>query len=135
MISVKPLEGNLINIATMLVVSNLEKSTDFYTTTFGFTIKEKQEDIVLLSYDSMLLYLIPKSPPTPDKPDMNLDITNSSNRTSVNMVFRVKNCQQAYEHLTAKGLLFLAPPQSPPWGGLRCFAKDPEGYLIEIEQP
>lgn len=28
----------------------------------------------------------------------------------------------------------LTPPHSPPWGGLRCFAKDPDGYLIELEE-
>jgi catechol 2,3-dioxygenase-like lactoylglutathione lyase family enzyme len=32
-------------------------------------------------------------------------------------------------------VLFFSEPQAPPWGGLRCFARDPDGYLIEIEQP
>ncbi len=29
----------------------------------------------------------------------------------------------------------LAPPFSPPWGGCRFFCVDPDGYLVEIEQP
>lgn len=30
-------------------------------------------------------------------------------------------------------LKLLTPPKSPPWGGWRCFAHDPDGYLVEIE--
>ena len=30
---------------------------------------------------------------------------------------------------------FLAEPYSPPWGGHRCFAVDPDGNLVELEQP
>jgi catechol 2,3-dioxygenase-like lactoylglutathione lyase family enzyme len=29
----------------------------------------------------------------------------------------------------------LAPPYSPPWGGHRFFVRDPDGYLVEVEQP
>ena len=29
----------------------------------------------------------------------------------------------------------LAEPYAPPWGGLRFFVVDPDGYLVEIEQP
>jgi hypothetical protein len=31
------------------------------------------------------------------------------------------------------GVEFLTPPKSPPWGGWRCFAHDPDSYLVEIE--
>ena len=33
------------------------------------------------------------------------------------------------------GVRFLAEPYSPPWGGHRCFAVDPDGNLIELEEP
>ena len=37
--------------------------------------------------------------------------------------------------LGAAGVGFLAEPFSPPWGGVRCFAVDPDSYLVELEQP
>lgn len=40
-----------------------------------------------------------------------------------------------HEALAKLGLKFLAPPQQPAWGSWRCFVQDPDGYLIEIEQP
>jgi catechol 2,3-dioxygenase-like lactoylglutathione lyase family enzyme len=33
------------------------------------------------------------------------------------------------------GVEFLAEPYAPPWGGHRCFAVDPDGNLIELEEP
>jgi hypothetical protein len=30
-------------------------------------------------------------------------------------------------------ILVLTPPKQPRWGGWRCFAHDPDGYLIEVE--
>ena len=35
----------------------------------------------------------------------------------------------------SEGAPFLAEPYAPPWGGLRFFVVDPDGYLVEIEQP
>ena len=35
----------------------------------------------------------------------------------------------------ARGAEMLAPPYSPPWGGHRFFVRDPDGYLVEVEQP
>jgi predicted enzyme related to lactoylglutathione lyase len=46
----------------------------------------------------------------------------------------VEDCRAAHEELTKRGLEFLTPPLSPPWGGWRCFLQDPDGYVVEIEQ-
>ena len=43
--------------------------------------------------------------------------------------------REAYDTLSARGVSFLTEPYSPPWGGHRCFAVDPDGYLIELEEP
>ena len=53
----------------------------------------------------------------------------------VNLVFEVEDAHAEYAALSARGLRFLTPPAQPPWGGWRCFAQDPDGYSIEIEQP
>ena len=51
------------------------------------------------------------------------------------LVLEVENCMTAYRDLRDAGVAFLAEPYSPPWGGHRCFAVDPDGYLVELEQP
>ncbi len=131
----KPLQGHLVHMATMLVVANISESVAFYRDKLGFDVREQEPHIALLARESMLLYLVPESPPTPDKPAVTLGATNTRERTSVNLVFRVDDCRAAYTELTARGLQFLSPPQQPSWGGWRVFARDPDGYLIEVEEP
>ena len=40
-----------------------------------------------------------------------------------------------YAELEVKGARFLAESYEPLWGGCRFFCVDPNGYLVEIEQP
>ena len=50
-------------------------------------------------------------------------------------VLEVADARATYDSLAADGVPFLAEPYAPPWGGLRFFVVDPDGYLVEIEQP
>ena len=56
-------------------------------------------------------------------------------RLAAILVLEVADCVAAFEELSDAGVAFLAAPYSPPWGGHRCFAIDPDGNLIELEQP
>jgi len=130
----RPLDGNLLAAATMIVVDDLAASVDFYRDKLGFEVVEEYETIVALSRGPMLLQVFTHSPPTPDKPELTLANTNTTDATSVVLEFIVTDCREAYDELLGLGVEFLTPPQVPPWGGWRCFARDPNGYLIEIEE-
>lgn len=91
--------------------------------------------IPLLRLGDLQLFLVEESPPTPDRPAVALVPTADRERIPVNIVLEVDDVHVRYEQLVARGLSFLTPPAQPPWGGWRCFAQDPDGYLIELEQP
>lgn len=131
----RPLEGQLVSTATMLAVRDLRRSVGFYRDLLGFDVQMSQPGIALLARGGMLLYLVRESPPTRDKPAVTLAPPPEPDHTPVNLVFHVRDARRAYVELERRGVLFLAEPSRPPWGGLRCFARDPDGYLIEIEQP
>lgn len=120
--------------ATMLVVRDLTESVTFYRDQLQFEVVEQSPWIVLLRQGTMLLYLFSTSPPTPDKPDVNLEPMSLPERTCVILVFQVADCWATYRLLSSRGVVFLTEPHTPPWGGQRCFARDPNDYLIEIEQ-
>ncbi len=80
--SSKSLQGHLVHMATMLVVADINDSVAFYRGKLGFDVREQEPHIALLARESMLLYLIPESPPTPDKPAVTLGATNTRERTS-----------------------------------------------------
>jgi catechol 2,3-dioxygenase-like lactoylglutathione lyase family enzyme len=130
-----PLDSQQLGFSTMLVVKDIEVSERFYVHNFGFVVSERLNSLRRLERPGATLYIVVTSPPTPDKPNVTLAPPTANGQPSVNLIFRVKDVRQTHEALTALGLSFLAPPQQPPWGGWRCFAQDPDGYLIEIEQP
>jgi predicted enzyme related to lactoylglutathione lyase len=51
------------------------------------------------------------------------------------LVLEVADALAAHASLLEEGVAMLAPPFHPPWGGCRFFCVDPDGYLVEIEQP
>jgi catechol 2,3-dioxygenase-like lactoylglutathione lyase family enzyme len=131
----RPLDGQVVDTATMLAVRDLRRSVAFYRDSLGFAVKLRRATIALLERDGLRLYLVTESPPTADRPGVTLAPPPDPERTSVNLVLRVRDARRAHAELERRGVLFLAPPTAPPWGGLRCFTRDPDGYLIEIEQP
>jgi catechol 2,3-dioxygenase-like lactoylglutathione lyase family enzyme len=56
-------------------------------------------------------------------------------RLQVVLVLEVADAASVHSALVADGVPILAEPYAPPWGGLRFFVVDPDGYLVEIEQP
>jgi catechol 2,3-dioxygenase-like lactoylglutathione lyase family enzyme len=130
-----PLDSQQVGFSTMLAVRDIDVSEDFYATHFGFKTTEKLQSLRRMDRTGAAIYLVLTSPPTPDKPTVTLTPPEARNSPSVNLIFRVKDVRVTYAALTEGGLVFLSPPQQPPWGGWRCFAQDPDGYLIEIEQP
>ncbi len=118
----------------MLAVRDVERSVCFYRDVLGFEQLEYPH-IPLLSYGNLQLFLVEESPPTGDRPGVTLTPPEKAGQMPVNLVFEVDDVRAEYASLSARGLRFLTPPAQPPWGGWRCFAQDPDGYLIEIEQP
>lgn len=131
----RTLTENLVGVRTMLVVADIGRSVDFYTNGLGFSVRWRQEHIALLEHGSMLLYLAAQGPPTVDKPGVSLSPPNDPARTSALIIFEVHDCAAAYDELRKRGIRFITPPHQPSWGGLRCFARDSDGYLFEVEQP
>ena len=119
----------LVSLSTMLCVSDVERSTAWYRDKLGFEVLKHEPDIALLRIGSGLVYLFAESLPTEDKPSSHL----VPKPGGVILVLTVEDCREAYEELRQRGVEFLTPPKSPPWGGRRCFAHDPDGYLVEIE--
>lgn len=129
------LDTQLTHFSTMLVVADIDSSEEFYSRYFGLEKVQHLDHLRLLQRAGISLYLVSESPPSEDKPTVTLAPPEAGDHTPVNLIFHVKDVRATFTALREKGLVFLAPPCQPPWGGWRVFARDPDGYLIEIEEP
>ena len=129
-----PFQGKEVASSIMLTVGDVNVSREFYVRYFRLQVTEQMEGFCRLQRPGISLYLTEESPPTVDKPSVTLAKPPDRNRPSTNLIFHVPDVKSAYHLLVESGMKFLAPPHSPEWGGWRCFAQDPDGYLMEIEQ-
>jgi catechol 2,3-dioxygenase-like lactoylglutathione lyase family enzyme len=120
----------------ILAVAEVERSAAFYER-LGFTIEATYDDppYATLSVAGARLSLAEQGHAAEDRPGVALEAPSDRSRMNVVLVLEVADCMWAYRELGAQGVEFLAEPYSPPWGGHRCFAIDPDGYLVELEQP
>ena len=75
----------------------------------------------------------PGGGPTPDKPDISVVNYEFDNKLSAFMNLRVADIQACYEEWRSKGAEFVTPPIDRG-AEIRCYMRDPDGYLIEVGQ-
>lgn len=124
-------------VGAILAVAELPRSLGFYRDRLGFAVEAEYDDppYATLALASTRLSLAEQGHPAPDRPAVTMVAPQDRTRLPVVLVLEVDDCFAEYERLRREGVEFLAEPYSPPWGGHRCFAVDPDGYLVEIEQP
>jgi catechol 2,3-dioxygenase-like lactoylglutathione lyase family enzyme len=120
----------------ILAVSDVGRSVSFYER-LGFSVEATYDDppYATLSVAGARLSLAEQGHDAEDRPGVALEAPGDRSRQNVVLVLEVESCMAAYHDLRDDGVDFLAEPYSPPWGGHRCFAIDPDGYLVELEQP
>lgn len=120
----------------ILAVSDVGRSIEFYER-LGFSVEASYDDppYATLTLVGARLSLAEQGHAAEDRPGVSLEAPPDRSRMSVVLVLEVESCMAAYHGLRDEGVDFLAEPYSPPWGGHRCFALDPDGYLVELEEP
>ena len=120
----------------ILAVADVERSIAWYRDRLGFELEASFDDppYAILALAGTRLSLAEQGHPAEDRPGVTMVAPQDRSRLQVALVLEVDDCRGAYEELGQAGVEFLAEPFSPPWGGARCFAVDPDGYLVELEE-
>ena len=71
--------------------------------------------------------------PTDDKPTVTLETPPDPDRVSSFLNIRVADIQAVYAEWSARGAQFLTPPKQHETE-IRCYIRDPDGYIIEVGQ-
>jgi putative intracellular protease/amidase/catechol 2,3-dioxygenase-like lactoylglutathione lyase family enzyme len=127
-----PREG--ISVAHFLTVADVERSARYYEKVFGARILTMGDGNAppYLQLANIWMILNVGGGPTPDKPTVTLSVPDPNHINSF-MNFRVADIQACYELWKSRGAEFLTPP-IPKYGEIRCYIRDPDGYIIEIGQ-
>jgi putative intracellular protease/amidase/catechol 2,3-dioxygenase-like lactoylglutathione lyase family enzyme len=124
-----------ISIAQFLTVADVDRSARFYETVFGGRILSKGDSDGAPAYIQIAntwLLVNPGGGPTPDKPTVTLSVPDPNHINSF-MNIRVADIQACYKLWKSRGAEFITEP-IPKYGEIRCYIRDPDGYIIEIGQ-
>jgi len=127
-----PREG--ISIAQFLTVADIERAARYYEKVFGARILSLGDGnapgYLLLANIWMILNV--GGGPTPDKPTVTLSVPDPNHINSfLNM--RVADIQACHKLWKSRGAEFITEP-IPKYGEIRCYIRDPDGYIIEVGQ-
>jgi catechol 2,3-dioxygenase-like lactoylglutathione lyase family enzyme len=114
-------------------VSDQEKSKDFYVRILGGKVI-KPDNPCYIKLANTWIILNSGGGPTPDKPEVLLETPSDLNRVNSFLNLRVADIWACYKQWGEKGAFFLTEPLNNHGWELRCYLRDPDGYLIEVGQ-
>ena len=120
-------------VLTHFIVSDdVERSRRFYTEVLGGTVARPGEPANVQLANSWIV-INRGGGPTDDKPAVTLEPPRDPDLASSFLNIRVSDIQAVYAEWSARGAEFLTPPKQHKTE-IRCYLRDPDGYLIEVGQ-
>lgn len=125
-------------IATHFVVArDIETTVRFYSEVLGGEVvwRAMQPGApTYVKFSNIWIGVNASGGPTPDKPEIVLDVHDEPNRYDTFLNLRVADIQAVYDEWRERGAEFLTPPLDNQGYELRCYMRDPDGRIIEVGQ-
>ncbi len=126
-----PEEGFLVT--HFITVKDQTRSKEFYSDVLGGKVVHPENPCIIKLANSWII-LNAGGGPTPDKPDVILETPPDPNRLSSFLNLRVADIQALYDEWKGKGARFITEPLDNHGWEMRCYMRDPDGYIIEVGQ-
>jgi catechol 2,3-dioxygenase-like lactoylglutathione lyase family enzyme len=122
-----------IVLTQMLIVADVERSVRFYRDVLGATAVREQAPAMLRFHNGWIV-INTGGGPTPDKPDVTVEPPRDPSVVSGFLNIRVADIYAVYREWSSRGAQFITEPLDNHGAELRCYLRDPDGYLIEVGQ-
>src|SRR5271170_8305062 len=119
-------------VTNTLIVSEIHRSVAFYRDVLGATVLREGEP-TFLRLGNIRLTINRGGGPTDDKPEVVASPPRDQNVLSIFLNLRVTDIRRYYELWSSRGAKFITEPEVHATE-LRCYMRDPDGYLIEVGQ-
>jgi lactoylglutathione lyase len=127
-----PLPAKGFVVATLLIVKSVARARKFYEKVFEAKVIEEADPAVLRLANTWLL-INSGGGPTDDKPTVTAAPPADPDRLSIAINLRVADIHACYDLWRSRGAKFLTEPKVHE-DEIRCYIRDPDGYLIEVGQ-
>ena len=119
-------------VTNTLIVQDIQRSVAFYRDILGATVLREGEP-TLLRFGNIWLTINVGGGPTDDKREVVASPPRDPNVLSIFLNLRVTDIMRYHELWSSRGAKFITEPKVHATE-LRCYLRDPDGYLIEVGQ-
>src|SRR5262249_30553481 len=119
-------------VTNTLIVGDIKRSVAFYRDVLGATVLREGEP-TFLRLGNIWLTINGGGGPTDDKPQVVASPPRHPNVLSIFLNLRVNDIRRYYDLWSSRGAKFITEPKVHA-AELRCYMRDPDGYLIEVGQ-
>ena len=119
-------------VTNTLIVRDIQSSVAFYRDVLGATVLREGEP-TFLRLGNVWLTINRGGGPTDDKPEVVASPPRDPNVLSIFLNLRVTDIRRYYDLWVSRGAKFITEPKVHATE-LRCYMRDPDGYLIEVGQ-
>jgi len=119
-------------VTDTLIVKDIRRSVAFYRDVLGATVLSEGQP-TFLRLGNIWLTINIGGGPTDDKPEVVAAPPRDLNVLSIFLNLRVNDIKPYYELWSSRGAKFITEPKVHATE-LRCYMRDPDGYLIEVGQ-
>jgi lactoylglutathione lyase len=119
-------------VTNTLIVRDLHRSVEFYRDVLGATVLREGEP-TFLRLGNIWLTINAGGGPTDDKPEVVASPPRDPNVLSIFLNLRVADIRGCHDVWRSRGAKFITEPKVHATE-LRCYMRDPDGYLIEVGQ-
>jgi catechol 2,3-dioxygenase-like lactoylglutathione lyase family enzyme len=123
-----------IVLAHFIVSNDVDRSRRFYTEVLGGRVAfSGPGGLTYVALGNTWIIINVGGGPTDDKPTVTLEAPADPDRVSSFLNIRVRDIAAVYGEWSARGADFLTEPKQHEFE-IRCYIRDPDGYLIEVGQ-
>ena len=127
-----PIPDEGILLTHFLTADDVERSARFYSDVLGGEIVRAGQPTVIALANAWVTINVGGGP-TEDKPTVTLTTPADPEVASSFLNIRVADIEAVYQEWSSRGARFLTPPINRG-AEIRCYLRDPDGYLIEVGQ-
>ena len=129
------IDENMV-VGHFIVADDVERSRRFYTEVLGgrtVISGEAKDAVTYVAIANTWIIINVGGGPTDDKPTVTLETPRDPDRVSSFLNIHVADIHAVYDEWSARGAEFLTPPKQHETE-IRCYIRDPDGYVIEVGQ-
>jgi len=121
--------------STIIAVSNLERSTQFYSKIFRWKVFLQEEAVTIFELPDKQHFMLYRKESFALNPGQKPHMVPESSITATEFYFQTQNLEEIIQRLESYGARLLTPLAERTWGDEAAYFSDPDGNVIAVGRP